>query len=78
MWKEAQREWQLLRREDASLIICELSRCGVDVANLKETRQLGIHGKKSPADFGKVFWIHRESRIQLCCHFFNPSRLLTW
>lgn len=67
----SQREWQLLKRESKSLVKCELSRYGVDIANLKETiDNWSTWKKKLQVAFtsGKVFRIHSDSRIQLCCH----------
>lgn len=61
---------QLLRRESTSRTICELSRCGVDIANLTQTRQFGVHGRKFQVTFysEKVFWTHSDSRTQVCSH----------
>lgn len=62
------REWQRLGRESTSLALCELSRCGADIANLREARQFGAHREKPRVTFcsEKVFSIHSDSRIRLC------------
>lgn len=63
--KNTQKECQLFRRENTSLVVCELSRCRADTVNLKETRQLRVHGKELWDNFcsEKVFWIHVTAGI---------------